>query len=358
MKRVLPLLFPVLLLAPACGSGPTEPLKASNDPPSTIALNPITGEPSKTSVAEAQAGADERTRSRERERAELEHAAEDRKRREQSEPSLSADGTDPTRGKFTLAEATADLPGTGALVATLNTSKGDITCTLYDQKAPITVANFVGLARGTRPWKTPEGRWVKRPAYDGTPFHRVIKGFMIQGGDPQGTGTGEPGYVIPDEIWPGAVHDKAGQLCMANRGPNTNGAQFFITDAPARHLDKSYTIFGDCHPTSTVHAIANVPRNDADRPDDEIMIKKVTIAHEKGGAPASSSAAASSAPAAAASSAAPAASSRPEPRREPTPEPRREPEPERETRPTPTPAPAPGPPMQAPPMSTGEPPRF
>ena len=350
MKRSLPLSLFFLSLAPACGSGPSEPLKASNDAPS-IALNPVTGEPSKSSVAEAQASAEERSRSRERERAEVERAAEERRRREASEPNLSPDGTDPARGKFTLAEATVDLPGSGPLVATLSTSKGDITCTLYDQKAPVTVANFVGLARGTRPWKTPEGRWVKRPAYDGTPFHRVIKGFMIQGGDPQGTGTGEPGYVIPDEIWPGAVHDKAGQLCMANRGPNTNGAQFFITDAPARHLDKSYTIFGDCHPTSTVHAIANVPRNDNDRPEDEILIKKVTITHERGGASPAASAPAASAP---------AASSTPVARPEAKPEPRREPEPERETRPTPAPAPAPtpAPAMTAPPMSTGEPPRF
>ena len=351
MKRALPLSLLLLSLAPACGSGPTEPLKASNDAPS-IALNPVTGEPAKSSVAEAQAGAEERSRSRERERAELERAAEERRRREASEPNLSPDGMDPTRGKFTLAEATVDLPGAGPLIATLSTSKGDITCTLYDQKAPVTVANFVGLARGTRPWKTPEGRWVKRPAYDGTPFHRVIKGFMIQGGDPQGTGTGEPGYVIPDEIWPGAVHDKAGQLCMANRGPNTNGAQFFITDAPARHLDKSYTIFGDCHPTSTVHAIANVPRNDADRPDDEILIKKVTITHEKGGAT-------PAAPAASAPPPASAAPSRPEPRsesrREPEP-PRREPEPA--PRPAPAPAPAPTQTMAPPPVSTGEPPRF
>ena len=94
---------------------------------------------------------------------------------------------------------------------------------------------------------------------------------------PKGNGTGEPGYVIPDEIWPGAVHDKAGQLCMANRGPNTNGAQFFITDASAPHLDRSYTIFGECAPVSTVHAIAQVVVDGSDRPEKDIVINSVEI---------------------------------------------------------------------------------
>ena len=89
---------------------------------------------------------------------------------------------------------------------------------------------------------------MNKPAYDGTSFHRIIKGFMIQGGDAKGNGSGEPGYVIKDELWEGAKHDRAGLLCMANRGPNTNGAQFFITDAAAAHLDTSYTIFGECAP--------------------------------------------------------------------------------------------------------------
>jgi peptidyl-prolyl cis-trans isomerase A (cyclophilin A) len=165
---------------------------------------------------------------------------------------------DPLAGKFTLDDAVQGLEGSGALAATIETDVGTLECKLFDDKAPITVANFVGLARGIRPWKNPEGQWVKKPAYDGTIFHRIIKGFMIQGGDPKGIGSGEPGFVIPDEIWENALHDRAGLLCMANRGPNTNGAQFFITDALAKHLDGGYTIFGECGPEETVHKLASV----------------------------------------------------------------------------------------------------
>ena len=196
----------------------------------------------------------------------------------------STDGADPAKGKFTLEEATKGLAGAGALSATIKTSQGDLKCELFDDKAPVTVANFVGLARGMRPWKDPSGgAWVKRPAYDGTSFHRIIKGFMIQGGDPKGNGSGEPGYVIPDELWTGAKHDRAGLLCMANRGPNTNGMQFFITDAEAAHLDTSYTIFGECSPVSVVHAIANVAVS-SERPTTPVTISKVEIARAGGAA--------------------------------------------------------------------------
>jgi peptidyl-prolyl cis-trans isomerase A (cyclophilin A) len=191
---------------------------------------------------------------------------------------VAGDG-DPTGGTFTLADATAGLPPTGALVATIKTSKGDLRCRLYDDKAPVTVANFVGLARGLRPFRASKtGPWEKRPAYDGTIFHRVIKGFMIQGGDPLGSGKGEPGYTIKDEIWPGAKHDRAGLLCMANRGPDTNGIQFFITDAAAPHLDGKYTIFGDCAPVAVVHAIAATPVGPSDRPLTDVTIRTVAIA--------------------------------------------------------------------------------
>lgn len=192
---------------------------------------------------------------------------------------------DPVKGKWTLADATKGLPSEGVLVATIKTGKGDFTCELYEDKAPITVANFVGLARGLRPWKEPEeGKWVKKPAYDGTIFHRVIKGFMIQGGDPAGTGSGgkhqSPGYVIPDEIWDDAHHDTPGQLCMANRGPNTNGAQFFIMDGKAPHLDNGYTIFGLCEPADLVTKIASAERR-GQRPVDPVKIEKVSIARDK-----------------------------------------------------------------------------
>jgi len=155
---------------------------------------------------------------------------------------------DPLKGVFTLADATQGVSGSGALIATIDTDLGKLDCKLYDDKAPLTVANFIGLARGTRPWKDPDGKWVKKPAYDGTIFHRIIKGFMIQGGDARGT----------DEVWENATHDRPGLLCMANRGPNTNGAQFFITDAAAPHLDRGYTIFGECSPEEMVHKLASV----------------------------------------------------------------------------------------------------
>jgi peptidyl-prolyl cis-trans isomerase A (cyclophilin A) len=188
-------------------------------------------------------------------------------------------GDDPLNGSFTMADATKDLKGTGPIVAKIDTSKGTLQCKLFDDKAPITVANFIGLATGKRPWKDPSGSWVKKPAYDGTTFHRIIKGFMIQGGDARGNGTGEPGYVIKDERWQGATHDRAGLLCMANRGPNTNGAQFFITDAAAPHLDRSYTIFGECAPEQTIHDIANVPVA-GEHPTTPVTIKTVTISRD------------------------------------------------------------------------------
>jgi len=190
--------------------------------------------------------------------------------------SVTPSPDDPLAGKFTLADATRGLAGSGPLAATLETELGKLECKLYDDKAPITVANFIGLARGIRPWKDPDGKWVKKPAYDGTVFHRVIKGFMIQGGDPKGNGSGEPGYVIPDEIWENALHDRPGLLCMANRGPNTNGAQFFITDAAAPHLDRNYTIFGECGPEEMVHKVASVDVI-GERPKSAPKIKSVKI---------------------------------------------------------------------------------
>jgi peptidyl-prolyl cis-trans isomerase A (cyclophilin A) len=191
-------------------------------------------------------------------------------------------GGDPHKGSFTLAEATKDLKGNGPIVAKIETSKGTLQCRLFDDKAPITVANFIGLATGKRAWRDPNtDKWVNKPAYDGTGFHRIIKGFMIQGGDPKGNGSGEPGYVIKDEIWEGAKHDHAGQLCMANRGPNTNGAQFFITDAGPSHLDGGYTIFGECAPVEVVHDIASVPTGFQDRPQTPVTIKSVTISRDE-----------------------------------------------------------------------------
>ena len=231
--------------------------------------------------------------------------------------SVTPSEDDPLKGQWSLADATKDIKGSGTLLADLEIElpkgKGDkgesgkLTCALFEDRAPITVANFVGLARGTRPWKTPEGKWAKKPAYDGTVFHRIIKGFMIQGGDAVGTGTGEPGYVIPDEIWEDANHDRAGLLCMANRGANTNGAQFFITDAPAAHLDNGYTIFGECSPVDFEHKIASVEMK-GEKPINPPKIRKITIRRGPSPLPAGST---SVTPAGPAGSVTPASSGKP-----------------------------------------------
>lgn len=189
---------------------------------------------------------------------------------------------DPLKGNFTLREATAGLPKKGELRATLETGYGTITCKLFEEKAPNTVANFVGLARGLRPfWDPRRAAWVKRPLYDGTNFHRAVAGFMIQGGDQLGDGSGGVGYEIDDELVPGWSHDRAGLLCMANRGPNTNGGQFFITDAAAPHLTqmKTFTIFGECAPLDVIHRIASAPRPSphSEAPKPAIPIERVEI---------------------------------------------------------------------------------
>jgi peptidyl-prolyl cis-trans isomerase A (cyclophilin A) len=194
---------------------------------------------------------------------------------------------DPHAGKFTLAEALEGLPKRGELAAHIKTGMGSFYCDLFETKAPVTVANFVGLARGLRKfWDGEKLAWVARPYYDGTTFHRVIPGFMIQGGDHTGTGRGGIGYQLDDELDPGLHHDRAGQLCMANRGKNTNEAQFFITEARAAHLDGSYTIFGQCEPAALVQRIARVPQSGAplNKPLTAVTIERVEIRRVAGGA--------------------------------------------------------------------------
>ncbi len=183
---------------------------------------------------------------------------------------------DPHAGRFTLSEATAGLAGIGALYATIETSMGSFECMLLEREAPVTVANFVGLARGLRSFWDPVGaRWTRRPFYDGSIFHRVIPDFMIQGGDLLRSGQGGTGYEFVDENV--SPHDAPGLLCMANHGPNTNGAQFFITEVERRHLDGSYSIFGRCTPTSLVASIARVARGSGDRPQSPVFIRHVTV---------------------------------------------------------------------------------
>ena len=169
--------------------------------------------------------------------------------------------------------------------AIIHTSMGDITVDLFDQSAPQTVANFVGLADGTKSWTDPQtGRPAARPLYDGTVFHRVISGFMIQGGDPLGTGTGGPGYQFDDEIDPAVTFSQPYLLAMANAGlrfgRGTNGSQFFITVTPTTHLNGKHTIFGQVSnqtSKSVVDQIATTPTGRGDRPLNDVVIKRVEI---------------------------------------------------------------------------------
>jgi cyclophilin family peptidyl-prolyl cis-trans isomerase len=226
-----------LLLVSACKSGP---------PPEPKSRTQGIAEPVKTAAAATQSAAPAKT-------APPEPPPAPTARGIAAKPvaQVPVSEGDPVKGKFSLEDATKGLPGQGKLVAEMKTDKGTLECELYADKAPITVANFVGLARGLRPWKTPAGDWVKKPLYDGTPFHRIIKGFMIQGGDPltkdeankSRWGTGGPGHQIKAEF-----NDKPhlrGVLSMArSNDPNSAGSQFFICHGEPRFLDKQYTAFG------------------------------------------------------------------------------------------------------------------
>ena len=162
------------------------------------------------------------------------------------------------------------------LFADIETTKGHIVVKLNYKAVPTTVANFVTLAEGKNNFVKVE--YKGKPFYNGTIFHRVIDGFMIQGGDPTGTGMGDPGYRFEDEFVPSLKHSKKGILSMANSGPNTNGSQFFITQVPTPHLDGRHTVFGETvKGEEVIDAIAKAPRNGQDRPNEDIKIKNITI---------------------------------------------------------------------------------
>jgi peptidyl-prolyl cis-trans isomerase A (cyclophilin A) len=165
------------------------------------------------------------------------------------------------------------------IFATFDTTEGTFKARLHDDKAPKTVANFVDLAEGSKEWTDPKSRQqVKRPFYDGLIFHRVIDGFMLQGGCPMGNGMGGPGYKFADEFGPGLKHDRPGMLSMANSGPNTNGSQFFVTLVPTPWLDNKHAIFGEVvEGLDIVQKIGKTKTGPQDRPLKDIVINSVKI---------------------------------------------------------------------------------
>lgn len=172
----------------------------------------------------------------------------------------------------------------GTPTAIIETTAGNMTCTLFPDKAPIGVQNFIGLATGKKEWKNPANGVTKRgvPLYDGTIFHRVIPGFMIQGGDPRGDGTGDPGYAFKNEVSSDLLFDRPGRLAYANSGPDTNGSQFFITEVATPHLNGGYTIFGQCDDATValvkqIGAMARDPMND--RPFRPVKIVHIKIVY-------------------------------------------------------------------------------
>lgn len=200
---------------------------------------------------------------------------------------LEPTSPDPEGGEFTLEEAVVGLGTDGTLVAEIRTGLGTLICDLYAEKAPNTVANFIGLARGNRPWwDARAGVWRETPYYRDQSFHRVIPGFLAQAGDYLDGADGPIGYTIPDEPHEDLRHDRAGQLCMASKGPDDNAAQFFVTDAAAPQLDADgqFTIFGQCRNTDVVYRIARVPQGEENRPRTRVLLDRVLVRRVVGGA--------------------------------------------------------------------------
>src|SRR6202167_115357 len=191
----------------------------------------------------------------------------------------AAPAAKPATGATAVHHAAAGPP-----TAIIDTTAGKLTCTLFPDRAPIGVANFIGLATGTKDWKNPvSGATMhNKPLYDGTIFHRVIPDFMIQGGDAKGDGTGDPGYAFKNEVSSELLFDKPGRRAYANAGPNTNGSQFFITEVAVPHLNGNYTIFGQCDDAtvtlvSQIAHMATDPMND--RPFRPVKIVHIKIVH-------------------------------------------------------------------------------
>ena len=170
------------------------------------------------------------------------------------------------------------VPGDGPLMARFNTSMGEMVAELYEHKIPRTVANFVALATGAVEWTAPDGSKTNRPLYSGTIFHRVIRDFMLQGGDPTGTGRGGPGWRFKDEFDPSLRHTGKGILSMANAGPGTNGSQFFLCQVATPWLDNRHSVFGKViEGLDIIDNIANVPTGAGDRPRTDVVLESVEI---------------------------------------------------------------------------------
>ena len=197
---------------------------------------------------------------------------------EEPPPTTANQADIPPLGSESAEEILGAIEGDGTLYASIVTTMGTFNCELYEEQVPNTVANFVGLANGTKTYIDPE---TEEPArsnfYDGLIFHRVIPSFMIQGGDPEGTGRGGPGYRFPDEFHPQLRHDRGALLSMANAGPNTNGSQFFVTEVPTPHLDNRHAVFGACAENELVNTIARVPTGPGNRPLEDVTIERVVI---------------------------------------------------------------------------------
>jgi peptidyl-prolyl cis-trans isomerase A (cyclophilin A) len=210
-----------------------------------------------------------------------------------AQSSSTTQGTTPAKSGTAAKTSSAAKPAVATATkptAIINTTVGKMTCTLFPDKAPIGVENFIGLASGTKDWKNPVSGANKHgvPLYDGTIFHRVIPGFMIQGGDPAGNGTGDPGYKFKNETSPDLLFDKPGRLAYANSGPNTNGSQFFITEVATPHLNGGYTIFGQCdEPTVVlVKQIAHMATDPTtDKPFRPVKIIHISIVRSTGTGP-------------------------------------------------------------------------
>lgn len=202
---------------------------------------------------------------------------------------------DPAQAHLTIAQAVAGIRGIGAIIATIEIMREGkpvqaLHCELFGDKAPLAVANFIGLGRGLRQWKDPKsGQWVKKPLYDGNLLHRVVPEMLIQGGDPNCTGDstchgapgfGDPGYTIADELRPELRFDRAGRLAMSNRGPNTSGSQFFITEREAVWLNGGHTIFGQCDGAELIAELSHVEAGSRDVPKAPLVIKRVTFARK------------------------------------------------------------------------------